>query len=429
MMENQVYDFIIVGSGAGGGTLARELALRGKRVLIIDRGKAEPNLGTTLDSMRYYDVNKITHMPFESREGVMIWRAFMAGGSTGVSCGNGVRALERELAELGIDLKDEFEEAEKDIGMPQKVEALLSEGSQAILKACSALGLKMQMMPKFIDPRACQKCGKCVLGCPYGAKWAATSYLFEAYQQGAEQAYQTRVHEIIIEDDTAHGIRGEDRNGMVEYRAKKIILAAGGLGTPVILQNSGFSDAGSGLFLDLFVNTYGVTENLNLMREPSMMMVDLEFHDSDGFLLSPFVTQSKLGRLIELGPSGAMLPAERLLGLMTKIIDEPNGRVFADGSVSKAISPRDQERLDRGSAISKQILVEAGADPKRLAVSRPQGAHPGGTAAIGRVVNNDLETRIRNLFVCDASVLPVAPGLPPILTLVALAKRLAKSLA
>lgn len=427
-MNHPIYDFIIVGSGAGGSTLARELALRGKRVLIIDRGKAEPNLGTTLDSLRYYDVNKITHMPFESREGVMIWRAFMAGGSTGVSCGNGVHALEKELAEIGIDLKEAFEEAKRDIGMPQKAEALLSEGSQAILKACETLGLKMEMMPKFIDPRACQKCGKCVLGCPYGAKWAATSYLFEAYQQGGEQAYQTRIHEVIIEDGKALGVRGEDRTGMVEYRANKVILSAGGLGTPVILQHSGFSDAGEGLFLDLFVNTYGITENLNLMREPSMMMVDLEFHDSGGFLLSPFVTQSKLGRMIELGPSGAMLPAERLLGLMTKIIDEPNGRVFADGSVSKAISPRDRERLDRGSGLSKKILVEAGADPERLYVSRPQGAHPGGTAAIGKIVNKDLETRIRNLFVCDASVLPVAPGLPPILTLVALAKRLAKSL-
>ena len=60
--------------------------------------------------------------------------------------------------------------------------------------------------------------------------------------------------------------------------------------------------------------------------------------------------------------------------------------------------------------------------------SKLQGAHPGGTAAIGEVVNKDLETSIRNLYVCDGSVLPVSPGLPPILTIVALAKRLAKNL-
>ena len=57
------------------------------------------------------------------------------------------------------------------------------------------------------------------------------------------------------------------------------------------------------------------------------------------------------------------------------------------------------------------------------------GSHPGGTAAIGRVVDKDLQTEIDNLFVCDGSVLPTSAGLPPILTIVALAKRLAKQLA
>jgi choline dehydrogenase-like flavoprotein len=62
-------------------------------------------------------------------------------------------------------------------------------------------------------------------------------------------------------------------------------------------------------------------------------------------------------------------------------------------------------------------------------VSKPGGAHPGGTAAIGQVVDKDLQTRIENLFVCDASVLPTSPGMPPILTIVALSKRLGKRLA
>ena len=66
---------------------------------------------------------------------------------------------------------------------------------------------------------------------------------------------------------------------------------------------------------------------------------------------------------------------------------------------------------------------------KSILVSKPQGAHHGGTAAIGKIVDSNLATKVERLFVCDASVLPVAPGLPPILTIVALAKRLAKKLA
>lgn len=56
------------------------------------------------------------------------------------------------------------------------------------------------------------------------------------------------------------------------------------------------------------------------------------------------------------------------------------------------------------------------------------GAHPGGTAAIGEAVNKNLETKIKGLFVCDASVLPTSPGLPPILAIIALSKRFARKL-
>lgn len=61
-------------------------------------------------------------------------------------------------------------------------------------------------------------------------------------------------------------------------------------------------------------------------------------------------------------------------------------------------------------------------------MSKVQDAHPGGTAAIGTVVDRDLQTKIDGLFVCDASVLPVTPGFPPMLTIGALAKRLAGTL-
>ena len=118
---------------------------------------------------------------------------------------------------------------------------------------------------------------------------------------------------------------------------------------------------------------------------------------------------------------------KRTIGIMTKIRDENSGQVFADGSVSKTVTPKDREKLNAGSRISSEILKKAGASG--TAVSRVQGAHPGGTSAIGRVVDKDLQTEIENLYVCDASVLPVAPGLPPILTIVALAKRLAVTIA
>ena len=72
--------------------------------------------------------------------------------------------------------------------------------------------------------------------------------------------------------------------------------------------------------------------------------------------------------------------------------------------------------------------MKAGADSKSIVVGKPFGAHPGGTAAIGKIVDKDLQTEIENLFVCDASVFPTSLGAPPILTIAALAKRLAKTI-
>ena len=105
-----------MGSGAGGATLARELARKKQsNILVVEKGKRETSYGTLKESVRYYDSNTFLRQPAKSREGLILWRTIMAGGSTFVSCGNGVRCLEQELKEHGLDLSAEFKEAEKEM--------------------------------------------------------------------------------------------------------------------------------------------------------------------------------------------------------------------------------------------------------------------------------------------------------------------------
>jgi len=423
------YDYVIVGSGAGGATLARELARRGKRPLVIETGKLERNVGTYRASTRFYDAHGagILKMPKMSREGAVIWRTFMAGGSTVVSCGNGVRCLEKELSELGINLEAELSEAESELHVAPIAERLLSDGSREIMRASRELGYTMELMPKFISQKGCRKCGQCVLGCPNNAKWTALDYLEEAEAGSAQIMYGTRCISVDMENGRVKGIKVIGPQGAVDIMADVVIIAAGGLGTPVILQNSGIRNAGTVLFIDFLVNTYGTTDGLNQIHEPAMALVSHDFYQSRGFILSPFVSYPKIMRIMELGVRGLNTQDNKIIGIMTKIRDEPIGQVYPDGTVSKPVTKKDREKLDEGSRISKEILKKAGA--KKLFVSRVQGGHPGGTAAIGKVVDSNMQTQIHNLFVCDASILPTAPGLPPILTIVALAKRLAKHLA
>lgn len=346
-----------------------------------------------------------------------------------MSCGNGVRCLEEELAGLGITLEEEFAEAEQEMGVAPTAEGLLSEGSERIRWAAQELGYRMDPMPKIVDPARCRKCGQCVNGCAFGAKWTALEYLEEARKHGADVAYNTRIQRVLVEGDRARGVGGIGPDGPVEFLADVVVLAAGALETPVILQRCGVKNAGGNLFADLLVTTYGITDRLNQVHEPSMALVDLEFHASQGFLLSPYIAPTRGQRAFDVGPKGMTLSSQRLLGIMTKIADEPAGRVHEDGSVTKPVTDRDWTRLREGSSIAREILIKTGVKADAIVdSSRVVAAHPGGTAAIGQVVDRDLRTSIETLYVCDASVLPAPPGLPPILTIVALAKRLGKTL-
>ncbi len=416
------YDFLVIGSGAGGAALAHELCKKGKRVLIIEKGVYEKEVGTEQDAFRYLQM-------LQSKEGVWIARGIMAGGTTNISCGNGVRCSEKELAALGIHLEKEFLEAEAEMGVAPIDRSLLSDkGSEQLLRAACEAGYDMELMPKFVETAKCRKCGKCIFGCKYGAKWTSLVYLDQAVNNGAHVLYGTSVEQIIIDQGKAKGVVANNGKENQELMADTVICAAGAIATPIILQKSGIDKAGKNLFIDMLVNTYGVTDGLTLDHEPTMALLR-NHHSDQGFIVSPWINPSKYIRDMELETGGVELSTKNLVGFMTKISDEPVGQVFPDGTISKPVTARDQERIDAGVAISKAILKKLGVPDDKIYVSKnPQSGHPGGTAAIGTVVDTNLKTEVDNLYVCDASVFPTTTGLPPMVTITALAKRLAKHL-
>jgi len=441
------YDYIIVGSGAGGGTLFRELASRGKDVLCIEWGMKLKSVGNFMDCNNTFDfkllpdivprpMRKIPLWPPKTTEGdVIMWRAICGGGSSVISLGNGARCMEKELKSVGVDLTDEFEETEREVGLKPVGDRLLSKGSRSIRDAASSLGYNFSPMPKSVDQKKCVKCHKCLYGCKHGAKWDTRRWIDEAQQRGAHILYGSKVKEVTRVNGKATGVIAKTPRGERKIKAGTVILSAGGMATPAILQQSGI-DAGDGFFLDVFWNTYGTTseKGQNQDHEITMALVNLDWAEEDLFLLSPFMNHDRMTRLMEMDPVRAMKSSKKMIALMTKITDDANGRVFPDGRCSKPLTTRDWQRLKKGASISREILAKAGADPNTFFEGKIQGAHPGGGAAIGTVVDSDLQTTaVDNLFVCDASVFPAkefsnTERLPPILTIVAFAKRLAKKL-
>ncbi len=414
-MEMRKHEVVVVGSGAGGATVARDLSRAGRSVLVVEAGQDTFPLPLSIST---------------SKEGIDIYQVFGAGGATVLCNGNGVRALEQDLAGLGIDLEREYCELEAELHIAPIAESLLSEnGSLKLLEILHTSGIDMKRMPKFIDPTKCVGCGMCSLGCPNGAKWSAREFISDALAHGAEIVYNTKVEKVLIENNRAVGIEVIGPAGKERVDADVVILAAGGLKTPVILRSSGFDRAGRRLFIDLCEIWQGVTPGIDISNEPPMQLVYTEMAQSHRISLSTVYLKNKEKLQYYCGDKADLFLNANWMGILVKIGDETVGRVFADGTVSKGVTPEDRKKFEQGGIVAREILRRAGAaDESIIKLDKIYGGHNGATAAIGELVNTDLQTEVSNLFVCDASVLPFAPGLPPILTIMALAKRLARRL-
>lgn len=419
-------DIVVVGTGAGGAAVAKELSAGGRKVLVLERGKFAKKIGTLRTAvMEIYDRCALR----TSREGIIVYRGLMVGGTTVVSCGNGIRVLEKELLERGISLGAEFEETEKELKIAPLPERLIGSGSRLIMEAGNRLGLGMEPMPKYIDFDKCNSCGKCVLGCPRGAKWSSGRLIEKARRAGADLLTGTNVKSVVIHKGKAIGVVAERENKTFKIYANKVIISAGGIGTPVILRRSGLRESGNRLFVDVFNVTYGIVRDrdINLWKEPTMAVVSKKYYQDRGFILSPFIDVPLVLRWVMSKRKQLKgFRYENLVGIMAKTRDDSYGKVTEDEKFEKVLTPQDRLRLDEGARFSRDILLEAGIREKDIIFTKPRGAHPGGSAAIGDVVNTDLETKVRDLYVCDASVLPVSPGAPPIVTIIALAKRLSR---
>lgn len=148
----------------------------------------------------------------------------------------------------------------------------------------------MKPMPKFVNFEKCKNCGMCVTGCRYGAKWTSQRYLREARKAGAKILTGVSVEKVLHSGGEVKGVRVRGSSGFSDTEAENIVLAAGGIGTPIILQRSGLTHAGSNLFLDLFVSTFGwLKGNGGMKDEIGMATLIDEFHESRGFILSPIM--------------------------------------------------------------------------------------------------------------------------------------------
>jgi choline dehydrogenase-like flavoprotein len=269
-----------------------------------------------------------------------------------------------------------------------------------------------------------------MLGCQCGAKWSAAEFVDDAIAEGCDVWTGAYVERVLVEDGVAAGVAGLIRRRPFTIHANVVVLAAGGIGTPRILQRTGLHGAGQGMVMDTTMMVYGHAPFKGNGQEPPMTW---SYADDDlGVLYSTLIDPWLLYPLI-MATKGPAYPLTwhrwgHTLGVMIKLKDEISGGVLADGRIQKGLTTSDRLRMAQAQDVARSILRQAGCDPETIFATPVRGTHPSGTVRIGDLLSTDLETVIRNLYVCDASVFPQALARPTVLTIIALARRLANHL-
>jgi len=430
-LKNHSVDIVIVGSGPGGATLARQLtkSVQGLRVLLLERGRdwrTSKLYGTYPGAMLYTDKASF----LTTNGGLSIIRPLMLGGATSMYCACAADPLPWWDDKYGIDLMPYSEETRQELGIKPLPAELRGKASTRIAEAAAAYGQDWVAQDKFMSPArsANFNCrATCMIGCRCGAKWNAAEFVDEAQNAGCEVWTRAHVKKVDIENGQAVGVSGHVGLKPFMVTAKRVILAAGGIGSAILLQKSGLMGPGQGMAMDTTVMVYGHAPFKGNGNEPPMTWsyADDEIGVLFSTLIDPWLNYPVA--MLRKGPAYSLSWHRwgRTLGIMIKLKDEISGRVSVEGKIQKGVTAADQERLNQAEIIAKRILLKAGSNPDSIFTTPLRGTHPSGTVRIGHVLNTELETEVKNLLVCDASVFPEALARPTVLTIISLAKRLA----
>lgn len=418
---------LVIGTGAGGATVAKELQ-GAFQVTMLEAGKPFDRLRLSVEAVdqlhrmgaplypRMIDwvfpamrVRKSHDMLLINGQGV--------GGTTTIATGNGVR-MDKDLRDIGIDLDAEFAQAYTDIPVTTGHQTLWKDSTRRLFEIAAGMGLNPQPMPKMGLAERCAHCGRCVLGCPTGAKWDARHFVEAAVAGGAELHTSSAVDRVVREDGRATGVVAREGWRRRFYAADVIVLAAGGFGTPVVLERSGIGTDPS-LSVDPVLCVAAVVPGVRAHHEISMPFVVQREH----YILSPYFDY--LSFLND--PAWRVHPAADILSVMVKLADESRGTVD-HGRVDKTLTDDDRRHLSEGVKLATEIVERFGVAKGKTFLGVLNAGHPGGMLPLTeKQASSFHDDRLpANLYVADASLLPRALGNPPILTTVAMAKRVAK---
>lgn len=533
--RRQRYDYLVIGSGYGGGIAAARLSARpGKTVAVLERGR-EWTVGSFPDepqelagATRIPGVNPLGLYDIRGGSGISVLQGSGLGGTSLI---NGAVALVPDAdvfddaawpASITFDAMQPYYNRAKSVLAPSRHPRARSfKKFRAMEKRGDEIGATVEPLDLAIHfgadgenafgvaQRSCTDCGDCMTGCNVGAKnTIAMNYLPMARANGADLFTRIEVRWIEKLPDggwRVHAIRYPALGApeSVEIDAGAVILAAGSLGSTEILLRSrdqglalsdrlgeGFSGNG-----DFFAIAYNGDAPLNTLgigdrpfhpwrrNAPGTSVIGGIRYRLPGpggarFIIEDLTFPS--GLLAVLSPTLGLFGGEdtdsgdELPELIRRLTDRPDQPYVEDGALNHSLpfialgrndgagrivlnSEGDAEidwaaessRADFFYAIDAELREHARAmgatyesnpvwrlsDRKTLITAHPLGGclmadvtDAGVVDAFGRVFNGAGDV-CKGLYVADGSIVPEALGANPLMTISALAERIAERIA
>lgn len=482
-------DAVVVGTGAGGSVMLRELARAGLNAVALEEGAY------------------LTSSDFNQREDDMIPRLYQDAGGRAtadmairVLQGRGVGgstihntnlckrtpdaildlwARKYAVAGAGVaDLRPAFEAIERDLGVSEIDAPMRNANNEILRRGCEALGWRGG--PLRHNRVGCVGSGFCELGCSYDAKQNALKVVLpQAVEAGARVYSDVEVVRIEHEGGRVTGVRAVARseNGGaradVHARAPVVVLAASAVGSAALARKSGVPDPHGVLGRGLRLHPGGVVagrfdddvagwRGIPQSYECTEHLSHEEGSDRRVWIVTAFA--HPVGAAASLSGFGAahmaaMRTYPHLAVLTAMVHDETSGQVVVGADerpvLRYAMIERDRKQLAFGLAACARLLLAAGARevtvpgvwPRKIAriadieavdwtEVRPHSVpltavHPMGTMSMGEdptrsVVRSTGEHhQLRGLFVSDGSLFPTSLGGPPQISIYAFALHLA----
>ena len=393
-------------------------------VTVLEAGHAFKPLAVPLDKLAllrptgmYFDERMIQLLLPSMRidrhpEMVMVYGRGV-GGTTTLATGNAVRADEG-LKRIGINLDEEFSELQSELPITTDHQRFWSPITKQTFDVMQQMGFDPQPMPKLLRPRQCRLCGHCSIGCPTRAKWDTRELL-----EGIRVVTGCKVTRIDIGDGKARRVHATKGLQHLTFEADIIIVAAGGYGTPDILRASGIS-CEQHLFVDPVLCVAAPMAKARQDRQLLMPFVS----QREKYIISPYMDW-----LSFFFNRSWRKPMDGMVSLMIKLADVEQGDVHHN-KMRKTLTSLDRERLQQGVNDCREILMRMGANERDIFLGTLNAGHPGGMLPLTEAEAATLHSPQlpANLYVCDATILPQSLGLPPMLTIMALARRIAKNI-